>query len=217
MGPATHSARAFGSACDNVSVDYLYERQMRYYHLRAREYDATSWGLAAEREPAELARLLDVLKSLPPIRTLDVACGTAFLTQCLSGSLTLLDASEDMLAIAAERVPGAELLRAEALPLPFPDGSFERVFASAFYGHLLPSERRLFLDEARRVARELVLVEQTNGPVHWEGLQERVLGDGSKHTVYTTYFTTGSLLRELRGGDVLYGGAWLVTRRRWNS
>jgi SAM-dependent methyltransferase len=216
-----------------VPVDDLYEGQKRYYHLRAGEYDATSWEVAAERDPAGLAALIGVLTSLPSARTLDVACGTGFLTQYLSGTVTLLDASEDMLALAVERVAGAELVRADALPLPFPDGSFERVFASAFYGHLLPSERQLFVMEARRLARELVLVEQTRGETHWEGLQERVLQDGSTHTVYTTYFSADSLLAELGGGALLFTGEAsslsggvpgrggfhiaLAARRRWDA
>ena len=64
-----------------------------------------------------------------------------------------------MLEVAAERLPEAELVRADALPLPFPDGSFGRVFTSHFYGHLEPDERRRFVAEARRVATELVVVD----------------------------------------------------------
>jgi SAM-dependent methyltransferase len=215
IGRATCLAQPLVPLGDNVAVDELYKGQKRYYHLRAREYDATSWEVAAERRPAELAALIGVLGSFPAVRTLDVACGTGFLTQFLPGTVTLLDASEDMLTLAAERVPGAELVQANALPLPFPDSSFERVFASLFYGHLRPSERRLFLTEARRLAPELVLVEQTRGPRHWEGLQERALQDGSTHMVYTTYFSPDSLLAGLGGGDLLHaGGHNLVVRRR---
>ena len=81
------------------------------------------------------------LAALPPARTLDVACGTGFLTQHLRGQLTGLDQSAAMLEVAAARLPNAELVLADALPLPFADGTFERVFTGHFYGHLEEDER----------------------------------------------------------------------------
>jgi ubiquinone/menaquinone biosynthesis C-methylase UbiE len=201
-------------------VDDLYERQKRYYHLRAGEYDATAWeeALAHGRAAAEIEALVAALAALPPAPTLDVACGTGFLTAHLPGELTLLDASADMLAIAAERVPGAELVHADALPLPFADGSFERVFSGQFYDHLRPPERERFLAEARRVASELVLCEQSRGPEHREGPERRALADGSVHEIYTTYFGAASLLAELGGGELLHESeGFLVVRRRWRA
>src|SRR4051794_27601215 len=136
-----------------------------YYDRRAPEYD--DWylgtGLFATRERPgwrdELRRLCEALAALPPAQTLDAACGTGFLTRHLRGQVTLLDQSEAMLEIAAERVPGAAVVRGDAPPLAFPDGAFERVFTGHFYGHLDDRERALFVAEARRVARELVVVD----------------------------------------------------------
>jgi SAM-dependent methyltransferase len=198
-------------------VEDLYERQKRYYRQRAAEYDSGAWEPETAEEAAEVEALLDVVSGFPPARTLDVACGTGFLTRHLRGELTLLDASDEMLAIAASRVSDASVVHAEALPLPFPDGAFERIFSSAFYDHLRPPERKSFLREARRVANELILVEQTRGPAHWEGAEERVLRDGSRHEIYITFFTPDSLLAELGGGEVLFGGRhMLVARRIWD-
>jgi len=186
----------------------VYAGQKRYYHLRAAEYDRGAWDPA---DP-EVARLVDLVAGLAPARTLDVGCGTGFLSQHLRGKLTLLDASEDMLAIAATRVPEARLVQAEVPTLPFADGAFERVFSSHLYDHLLPADRRSFLAEARRVAPELVLVQQ-RGDAHWEGAEQRPLEDGSSHEIYKTYFTARSLLSELGGGDLLYEGpVFLVVR-----
>lgn len=198
-------------------MDDLYEHQRRYYHLRAREYDAGAWEPQAPEEAEEVSELVGVVASLPPARTLDVACGTGFLTRHLRGELTLLDASEDMLAIAASRVVGAHLVRGDALPLPFADQSFDRIFCSQFYGHLLPAERKVFVAEARRVAAELVLVEQTRGPEHREGPEQRALRDGSVHEIYTAYFSAASLVAELHDrGELLHDGrSFLVTRTEW--
>jgi demethylmenaquinone methyltransferase/2-methoxy-6-polyprenyl-1,4-benzoquinol methylase len=199
-------------------VDDLYERQKRYYHLRAAEYDRGAWEPETAQHAAEVEAVVSLISSLPPARTLDVACGTGFLTRHLRGELTALDASEDMLRIAAGRAPAAELIRADAPPLPFPDAAFERVFSSHFYDHLKPDERRYFLSEARRVGQTLILVQQTGGPTHREGVERRPLEDGTKHDVYKVYFTPGSLLTELGGGELLFSGSvFLVARRAWGS
>ena len=191
-----------------------------YYDARAAEYD--DWfhgvGLYADRDRPDweddLAALTATLEALPAARTLDVACGTGFLTRHLRGELTCLDQSAAMLEIAAGRVPDAELVQADAIPLPFPDGSFERLFTGHFYGHLEEPDRGAFLDEARRVADELVVVDssQAHSPVAVEW-QPRVLNDGSEWEVYKRYFTGAGLAAELGGGEVLHEGRWFVVVR----
>ena len=159
--------------------------------------------------------LIGVLAALAPARTLDVACGTGYLTRHLRGSLTGLDQSESMVEIAAARVPSARFVHADALPLPFADGEFERVFTGHFYGHLVEAERLRFLHEARRVAPELVVVDAALRPDHEpEERQKRKLNDGSRHEVYKRYFSGEGLVDELGGGEVLHAGPWFVAVRR---
>jgi demethylmenaquinone methyltransferase/2-methoxy-6-polyprenyl-1,4-benzoquinol methylase len=185
-----------------------------YYDRRAPEYD--DWwlgtGLFAKRErpgwDEEVERLVGVLASQEPCRVLDVACGTAFLTQHLRGELTGLDQSTPMLEVARERIPDARLVRADVPPLPFEDGEFDRVFTSHFYGHLEEPVRSEFLAEARRVARELVVVDAA-GPDR-EERQHRKLNDGSEHAVYKRWFRAQTLAEELGGGEVLFEGDWFV-------
>jgi SAM-dependent methyltransferase len=135
-----------------------------YYHARAPEYDNWWLGLgdyAGRERPGfgdELEVLVALLRGLPPARTLDVACGTGFLTQHLPGEITGLDASDAMVELARNRMPEAAFAVGDAFALPFADGAFERVFASYFYCHLVDEERRRFLAEARRLASELVVV-----------------------------------------------------------
>jgi ubiquinone/menaquinone biosynthesis C-methylase UbiE len=191
-----------------------------YYDARAPEYDDWFHGVGryADRDrpgwDEELAGLIATLEGLPPARTLDVACGTGFLTRHLRGELTCLDQSARMLAITAERVPQAELIEADAVPLPFPDKAFERLFTGHFYGHLEEQDRVAFLDEARRVAGELVLVDssQAHSPVAVEW-QPRFLNDGSEWEVYKRYFAAEGLAAELGGGEVLHEGTWFVVVR----
>jgi SAM-dependent methyltransferase len=191
-----------------------------YYDRRALEYD--DWWLGrgrfADRErpgwDAEVDVLAELIASLPPKRTLDVACGTGFLTRHLRGDVVALDQSERMLSVAREQVPGARFVRGDALELPFADGEFERVFTSYFYCHLEESERTRFLAEARRVAPELVVVASVPGaddPV--ERYEERILNDGSRWTVFKRVFTGEQLAEELGAADVLHEGRWFVVVR----
>ena len=190
-----------------------------YYDRRAHEYD--DWwlgrGLYADRDrpgwEEELAVLADVIAALPPARTLDVACGTGFLTRHLRGDVTGLDQSERMLDVAREQAPEATFVRGDALTLPFEDGAFDRLFTSYFYCHLEEPERRTFLAEAHRVARELVVVASVRGAGDaLERYEERVLKDGSRWTVFKRVFTGAQLAAEL-GGDVLHEGRWFIVVR----
>ena len=102
-------------------------------------------------------------------------------------------------------------MRGDAVPLPFADGEFDRLFTSHFYGHLLPDERAAFLAEARRAGRELVVVDAAlREGVEAEGWPERILSDGSTHRVYKRFFSAESLAAELGGGTVLHEGRWFV-------
>jgi ubiquinone/menaquinone biosynthesis C-methylase UbiE len=169
----------------------LYERQKRYYDLRSREYDATSWDFDDEETKAILA----IVAVLPAARTLDIACGTGSISRYLRGDVTLLDASAEMLGIASTQVPDARTVRADALDLPFEDETFERVSCSHFLGHLRSYERKQFLVGARRVARELIVIEERgNGD---EGIERRTLVDGSEHDIWKVRWSTDALLAEL--------------------
>jgi demethylmenaquinone methyltransferase/2-methoxy-6-polyprenyl-1,4-benzoquinol methylase len=188
-----------------------------YYERRAAEYD--DWwfgtGLHADRDrpgwDEEVEALTRALAALPPARTLDVACGTGFLTQHLPGEVVGLDQSDSMLAIASTRAPAASFVRGDGIELPFPDGAFERLFTGHFYGHLEEAERQRFLAETRRVAGELVVVDSALRPEHEPvEVQERVLKDGSRWDVYKRYFTAKGLVQELGGGHVVHAGRWFV-------
>lgn len=187
-----------------------YIRQVKdYYEQRAVEYDATSWEhpqLDTE-ERTERDELVAVLRALPPATTLDVACGTAYLTQNLPGEIVATDYSPSMLAQARRTVPSARFVRCDGLRLPFRDGTFERVFTSNFYGHLEPPEAQTFLTEVRRVASHLVVVDAAYGlrtsENDWE---ERTLSDGSLHKIYKRFFTPEALADEIGGHVTLFSG-----------
>jgi SAM-dependent methyltransferase len=191
-----------------------------YYERRAPEYD--EWyrgaGRFAERDrpgwEQEIDALTDALAALPPARTLDVACGTGFLTRHLPGEVVGLDQSETMLEEARRQASNASFVQGDALSLPFEDGAFERVFTAHFYGHLEDAERARFLTEARRLAPELVVVDSAlREDVEAEERQERVLNDGSRWAVYKRYFEPDALADELGGSETVFAGRWFVAVR----
>ena len=191
-----------------------------YYEQRAPEYD--DWWLGRGRyaeldrpgRHGEVEQLIGVLAGLPPARVLDVACGTGFLTRHLQGEVTGLDQSASMLEITASRGAGIRTVQGDAVPLPFEDGAFGRVFTGHFYGHLEPAERERFLGEARRLAPELVVVDSALRPdVSPEEWQERILNDGSRWEVFKRYFEPDGLAAELGGGETVFAGRWFVAVR----
>lgn len=191
-----------------------------YYDRRAPEYDDWVYGTGDFADldrpgwEAERRRLEETIADLPPVPTLDVGCGTGWLTVHLRGKVVGVDASESMLEIACERVPDAAFVVGDALELPFADGSFERVLTGHFYGHLEEPGRVRFLAEARRVAPELVVVDSAAkygaAPVEW---QERLLSDGSRWQVYKRFFTAQGLAEELGGGEALLESRYFVVVR----
>jgi ubiquinone/menaquinone biosynthesis C-methylase UbiE len=201
-----------------------------YYDARAQEYD--EWyegeGRFADRErpgwAGEVEELVRLVDALPPARTLDVACGTAFLTRHLHGFAVGIDQSPAMVALAQERLPDGLALTGDALALPFADRAFDRVLTAHFYGHLVPDERAAFLAEAARVARELIVIDSApreGRPL--EGTELRILNDGSEHHVFKRFLTTDTLLEELGEaggtGEALFSGTWfsVVRATLWSA
>jgi SAM-dependent methyltransferase len=187
-----------------------------YYEARAREYD--DWwlgrgGFADRERPGwddarnELTRWIADLTSA---RTLDVACGTGFMTRHLRGEVVGLDQSPSMLELARRQAPNATFVQGDGLDLPFDEDAFDRLFTSYFYCHLEEDDRSRFLAEARRVAPELVVVASVPGESDpLERWEERRLQDGSRWQVYKRVFVPSDLAEEL-AGRVLHANRYFV-------
>ena len=108
--------------------------------------------------------ILDALALGPGDRLLEVGCGGGLLlSEALSSgaSATGIDHSAEMVALAAERAPAAELMLGDAGSLPFADAAFIAVAMSVVF---------FFLDDPIGVLREC----------------RRVLRSGGRLAVYTT-------------------------------
>ena len=108
--------------------------------------------------------ILEALALGPADHLLELGCGGGLLLRDALGSgakATGIDHSEEMVALAHERAPGAEVVLAKAERLPFDDRSFSAVAMSVVF---------LFLDDPVVVLREC----------------RRVLRPGGRLAIYTS-------------------------------
>lgn len=94
--------------------------------------------------------LLDRLGVNSGIRLMDIACGSGFAASVAArrgAVVSGIDASEQLVAIAAARTPGGSFRTGDMFALPFPDDSFD--LATSFNGIWKGCEGAL--DEAKRV------------------------------------------------------------------
>jgi ubiquinone/menaquinone biosynthesis C-methylase UbiE len=82
--------------------------------------------------------LLPLLESLPPGRALDAACGTGRVSARLAAArhdVLGVDATPEMLALAREKVPGAEFVQGRLEELPVEDAAFDLVVCCLALDH----------------------------------------------------------------------------------
>lgn len=172
----------------------------------------TGLGVPVEIEDiaAEAGRLEQCLRTLPPARFVDVGAGPGTFTGLLPGTGLAIDQSPRALHALRAQVPKVPAVRADALRLPLADQSVGRFFAAHLYGLLLSGEREGLLTEARRVAREVLILDagRPDGVPEAEW-QERTLLDGTPYRVFRRHFDGETLASEV-GGVVLFDGDFYV-------
>ncbi|WP_162232344.1 class I SAM-dependent methyltransferase [Methylogaea oryzae] len=131
-----------------------------HFHRLTPWYDRFMAGLYPEARIK--GALVAQARLQPGQRLLDMGCGTATLTLLLQqaqpdAEVHGLDADAKILAIARDKALRAEagiiLDLGTAVRLPYPDGSFDRVFASLMLHHLKRNDKQRALREAFRVLK----------------------------------------------------------------
>ncbi|MGH3741686.1 MAG: class I SAM-dependent methyltransferase [Micromonosporaceae bacterium] len=185
----------------------LLAEQMAYYRAGAGEYDR------AYAEHEDLRRLLAAADSLPIAGdVLELACGTGQWTSVLAaraGSVTALDASAEMLALARARAASPHVRFVQANVFEWqPSRRYDTVFFGFWLSHvpparlpdfwsavaamLAPGGKAVFVDDGPLVASsEEVLVEQPIPAVR------RRLDDGSQHRIVKVFHDARTLTADL--------------------
>jgi ubiquinone/menaquinone biosynthesis C-methylase UbiE len=167
-------------------------------------------NVSIEDIAAEADQLDRCLEALPPTRFVEVGAGPGTFTGFLTGSGLATDQSPRALKTLQTLVPHVPAVRADAFNLPLADRSVERFFAAHLYGLLLPEERETLLEEAQRVAREVLILDAGRPEgVQAAEWQKRTLPDGTQYQVFRRHFDAETLATEV-GGDVLFDGTFYV-------
>jgi demethylmenaquinone methyltransferase/2-methoxy-6-polyprenyl-1,4-benzoquinol methylase len=183
-------------------LDNLLDEQVAYYRARAPEYEAGTLDLPGGNE-------LDaaVEAAAPAGRVLELACGPGTWTPRLlrdAERLTAVDASPEMLALAAARIggdPRARFVHANLFTWE-PDGEYDFVFFGFWLSHvplerfeafwhlvraaLAPGGRVLFVDDAYRTPDELIEGEAS-------AVVRRTLEDGTAYRAVKVPHTAAAL------------------------
>lgn len=187
-------------------LDALLTEQMAYYRARAPEYEAGAIDLPGGDE-IEAA----VQRFRPEGDVLELACGPGTWTPTLlrtAASVTALDSSPEMLAIAAQRVGAGDPARFVQADLFRwrPDRRYDAVFFGFWISHvpeerfepfwetvadaLAPGGRVMFVDDAYRTPEELIGGDGSS-------TVRRRLEDGSEFRAIKVPHTADSLERRL--------------------
>jgi len=112
----------------------------------------TSLGMLREVARRTGAVSLSLLEVAAGAGAVPEACRRILAHEGVRLDVTVLDRAASHLDHGTRAVAG------DALALPFPDSSFDVVSSNLFVHHLSPAELAAFMDEALRVARRAVLI-----------------------------------------------------------
>lgn len=114
---------------------------------------ARDWADVAERTTQPLwVAMLEAVGVSRGTKLLDLGCGAggaSVLAAQLGANVTGVDASTNLIEVARERMPETPFQVGEIEDLPFPDGSFDVVFAANVFQ--FADDQRKAVREARRV------------------------------------------------------------------
>lgn len=136
-----------------------------YYDQTADQYDAIQGGTNSPEHIRALERAWPIVSQCQIQSVLDVGCGTArtlsWFSQLLPGaSLSGVDPSQGLLAIAQKRLPNANFQLAPGEKLPQADESVDLVVATGIMHHV--DDPVAVIREMFRVSRVAVLVSDHN-------------------------------------------------------
>jgi demethylmenaquinone methyltransferase/2-methoxy-6-polyprenyl-1,4-benzoquinol methylase len=193
-------------SADEDGVARLLAEQIAYYRARAPEYELGAIPGALGDEPKAALEAFGATGAV-----LELACGQGVWTSMLlrhADTVTALDASPEMLAIASDRVrdPQVTFVQADVFAWQA-DRRYDVVFFGFWLSHvplerfeefwgrvegwLEPGGRVFFVDDAYRTPDELIYGEESS-------IVQRRLSDGSPHRIVKVAHEPAELERRLR-------------------
>jgi SAM-dependent methyltransferase len=168
--------------------------------------------------------ILEALALGPQDHLLEIGCGGGLLLRdaLLSGArASAVDHSEDMVALARERAPGAEVLHARAERLPFAAETFSALAMSVVFGFFddpvaVLREARRVLRPAGRVAAFTTAAELRGTPAAPEPIASRAhfYADEELVALAAAAGLEGAAVRSRDGGQLLTARSGAAPARR---
>lgn len=225
--------------------DDLQQEIASYYDERAREYDEIYIGKGpAIPDPMayeeDVKKIIQMASAFGRGHLIDIGCGTGFWLPHYApncAQITLLDQSEKMLSECKRRVGELELtdkchfIQGDFFEVTFKESSFESTLVGFLISHLTLEQEQSFMVKLKKILKangQLMLIESAWSSKRQqyrrkEGMQERVLNDGRKFTVYKRYFDKsdveeifkrhGFKLQSYYMGDVILAATGEVTNK----
>ena len=183
-----------------------------YYNRRAPEYEQI-WHRNDPIRQEEQKAIVDAMAAVfQKKRVLELACGTGYWTQFVTGvaeSVLAVDYSDEMLEQAREKQLDSKrvrFLRGDAYALESVPGSFNAALANFWFSHVPAARQTEFLTGLHKKIEpgatvfmaDNVLVPGVGGElVRRSGCDDtfklRTLADGTSHEVLKNYFTEAEL------------------------
>ncbi len=201
----TPASLAIGRSCGAARVDALLAGQAAYYSARAPEYDDDAYPGSVELAFAAILDRFD-----PAGDVLELACGTGHWTPGLlrhARTVTAVDASAEMLAIARARLRGQAVQFAQADLFAWqPSRRYDVVFFGFWLSHVPPARFGAFwslVASSIRPGGRVLFLDNTRGrrdenvPRRPAGTVLRRLNDGRAYQVVKVAHQPASLAGRL--------------------
>jgi ubiquinone/menaquinone biosynthesis C-methylase UbiE len=135
---------------DKEYVKYLLEKTRKDYDQIAESFSKTREYIPEEQKSLLLQYIT------PGDKVLDLGCGNGRFSEVFKQNIEYIgvDSSRKMIEIAKTKYPEADFKVTDALNLPFPENSFDKVFSFAVIHHIPSEELQLqFLKEVKRTLK----------------------------------------------------------------
>ncbi len=195
--------------------DEFVHEMMSYYDERAEEYDEIYKGegpaipdsFAYKKDVAEIKRMVS---GFGKGHLIDIGCGTGFWLpyyQRNCSQITLIDQSEKMFSECKRKVDKLGLkhkchfVQGNFLEICLENNTFDSAFLGFFISHLCKEVEQVFFLILKKILKpdaQIMLIDSTWSKKRQkyrkkESMQERVLNDGRRFTVYKRYFDKSAI------------------------